>query len=97
MPWPGCDSQPGGVIEAPVGYERVCREAGYTEFTPQMQAERDEKAQLKEMLAEDEAKAAAKASVVPEKIATPPAAIAPPKETPPTAPTKGINRRGRSD
>ena len=97
VPWPGCDSQPGGIIQAPASYERACREAGYTLVTAEMQTSLDEEAQLKAMIAEDEAKAAVKANVVPEKIEAPAAIIAPPREAPPVEPVKGIKRRGRSD
>jgi hypothetical protein len=44
VPWPGCDSRPGEVIEAPASYERVCHEAGYTLVTPEIQEMLDEDA-----------------------------------------------------
>jgi hypothetical protein len=63
VPWPGCDSQPGGVVEAPEGYERTCLEAGYTRLTPDLQASMEE-AQIKAMIAEDDAKVGVKSERV---------------------------------
>ena len=56
VPWPGCDSEPGGVVEAPdsPGYARMCAEAGYTSLTADMQRSVDEDAQLKAMIAAEE-------------------------------------------
>lgn len=92
VPWPGCDSQPGGIVEAPENYDRVCREAGYTLVTPELQTQLDEDAQLKAMLAEDAAKVAPKA-VEPEPVAV----EAAPQEPAATSEPARVKRRGRSD
>lgn len=104
VPWPGCDAEPMGVIEAPdsVGYHQHCIEAGFTPMTPEIQAQVDEEAQLRAMLAADEAEK------VPVKIVeeTPPAPPEPPpaptgdpepEPAPavPLTPSPEVKRRGR--
>ena len=95
VPWPGCDADPGGVIEAPdsIGYARMCAEAGYTPFTADMQRAREEDAQLKAMIAEEEAQRSAQKS---EQKAALPIVEESPKITETEQPAKGIEARGRS-
>ena len=97
VPWPGCDAEPGGIIEVPEGpgYARHCAEAGFTLVTHEIEQTLADDANLKVMLAEDEAaKAKAKAEPDPEVPAEPaqvelPAVVA--DQT-----TKG-KQRGRSN
>lgn len=95
VPWPGCDAELGGVIEAPdtIGYHQACIEAGFTPMTPALQVQVDEEAQLRAMLAADEA---GKAPVVEE---TQPAPTGEPEPLPapivPLAPAPEVKRRGR--
>jgi hypothetical protein len=107
VPWPGCDSEPGGVVEAPdtPGYARYCAAAGYTLVTPELQKTLDEDAQLAAMMAEDAAKskAAEEAKVSePEPVEQQaPVEFQAPAEPSPSIETeqstKGSNNRGRSN
>lgn len=102
VPWPGCDADPMGVIEAPdsVGYHQHCIEAGFTPITPELQAQVDEEAQLRAMLAADEAEKAPVQAVeetppvLPE---PPPPPTSEPEPAPavPLAPAPEVKRRGR--
>ena len=96
VPWPGCDAEPGGVIEAPdqVGYHQHCLEAGFTPMTPELQAQVDEEAQLRAMIAADEAKAAL-VPVVEEATPAPPAGDPKPIPAPVAPPAPEVKRRGR--
>lgn len=91
VPWPGCDSEPGEIVEAPdlPGYTRHCLDAGYARVTPGMQANIED-AQLRAMVAADEARAAPPAPPAP---VDPPVPSSPPDEE---QPTKWSNR-GRSN
>ena len=105
VPWPGCDSEPGGIVEAPntPGYARHCEAAGYTRLTPDMQRSIDEDAQLKAMIAEEELRNLPKVPATEEHFteAVEPEPTRPPEEEPvstePEQPAKGNLIRGRSN
>lgn len=106
VPWPGCDAEPMGVIEAPdsIGYHQHCIEAGFTPMTPEIQVQVDEEAQLRAMLAADEAKAKeepvkAVEETPPAPPEPPPAPTSDPEPEPapavPLVPPPEVKRRGR--
>jgi hypothetical protein len=58
VPWPGCDADPEGVIEAPASYADACVRAGFTPMTPEMERAHAEDAELRALIAKDEAEKA---------------------------------------
>lgn len=104
VPWPGCDAEPMGAIEAPdsVGYHQHCIEAGFTPWTPAIQTQIDEEAQLRAMLAADEANKAPVQVVeetprAPTEPSPPPTSTSEPEPAPavPLTPSPEVKRRGR--
>lgn len=96
VPWTRYDSDVDGIVVGPAAYARAFQSAGYTLVTPEIQKSLDEDAELKAMLAADEAKAKV---VEPAQVEPPKATPEPIKEDPKVSAAinslaKGLGRRG---